>query len=174
MVIGLSCGCCNFYIAENTSQRLRRNSNKNSQFLELNVRIVQTNFFEMSGAVTICLPSCWSVVGASRHQASEQVVLGCDDVWLLLRRTRCSLLYYSTLKLEARSLAEAELPKTLFLALTMTQLYECWVQAVDCWLENCGFWTEMFFRAISIDWYTESHILFVSCLVSWLVSLLVG
>jgi hypothetical protein len=70
----------------------------------------------------------------SEHQASEQVALGCGAVWLLIRRTRCSLLYCSTLKTEARSSAEAELPKTLLLAFTVTRLYECWVQAIGCWL----------------------------------------
>jgi len=34
-------------------------------------------------------------------------------------------LHYSTLKKEARSSTEAELPKTLFLAFTMMQLHEC-------------------------------------------------
>lgn len=80
MVIGLSCGCCNFYIAENTSQRLRRNSDNNSQFLDINFRSAQTNCFEMSGVVTICLPACGLVAGLSGRQASEQVALGHDDL----------------------------------------------------------------------------------------------
>jgi len=163
MLIGLSCGCCNFYIAENTSQRLRRNSDKNSQFLDLNVRNVQTKSFEISGAVMI-YKTCRLVVGVSGRQASEQVALGYVAVWLLRRRTRCSLLYYSTLKMEARSSTVAELPKTLFLAFRTTQLYECWVQAIGCWLKNCGFRTEMFSRAKLIDWSTVTY--FVSLLLS--------
>jgi hypothetical protein len=138
ILIGLYCGCCNFYSVENTSQRLRRNSHKNSKFLDLNVRNVQKKSFEISGAVMI-YRTCRLVVGVSGRQASEQVALGYDGVWLLRRRTWCSVLCYCTLKMEARSSAVAELPKTFFLVITKTQLYECWVQAIGRWLKNCFF-----------------------------------
>jgi len=76
------------------------------------------------------------VVGVSGRQASEQVALGYDAV--LFATSKYALLP-STLKMESCSSAEAELPKMLFLAFTMTQLNECWVQAIGCWLKKCGF-----------------------------------
>jgi hypothetical protein len=120
-----------------TSQHLRRNSDKNSHFLDLNVRNVQAKSFEVSGALTI-YRTCRLVVGVSGRQASEQLLWDTTPFSCYVEERAAPFFTLLPLKIEARSSAVTELPKTLFLAFTMTQLYECCVQTTGCWLETAA------------------------------------
>jgi hypothetical protein len=69
----------------------------------------------------------------SRRQASEHVALGYDAVWLLRRNSAKSALLpslYFYPEDGGTIFREAELPKSPYLAVTMKQLYECWVQVI--------------------------------------------